>query len=122
MRPSSARTHPGGTPVWRSCGSSAVGRSRARVARVVRGDRLAGDLDVARMTIDFARMHGCGNDFVVIDDRAGLLAAIAGPLAQALCHRRMGLGGDGLLLIGAAPAGSGLDFTMTYLNADGREV
>jgi diaminopimelate epimerase len=71
--------------------------------------------------IPFARMHGCGNDFVVIDDRAGRLAAIAGPLARAVCDRRTGLGGDGLMLIGAAPAGSGLDFSMLYINADGNE-
>ncbi|MFO1056827.1 MAG: diaminopimelate epimerase [Dongiaceae bacterium] len=72
-------------------------------------------------TIAFARMHGCGNDFVVIDDRDGRLAAIAGPLARAACDRRTGLGGDGLMLIGAAPAGSGLDFSMLYINADGNE-
>jgi len=71
------------------------------------------------MTIAFARMHGCGNDFVVIDDRDGRLALHAGPLARALCHRRTGLGGDGLMLIEAAPAGSGADFEMIYVNADG---
>jgi diaminopimelate epimerase len=74
-----------------------------------------------RPTITFARMHGCGNDFVVIDDRPGRLAAIAGPLARALCDRRTGLGGDGLMLIGAPPPGSGLDFSMLYVNADGNE-
>ena len=47
------------------------------------------------MTIAFARMHGCGNDFVVIDDRDGRLASLAGPLAKALCHRRTGLGVPG---------------------------
>ena len=73
------------------------------------------------MTIAFARMHGCGNDFVVIDDRDGRLAPLAGPLAKALCHRRTGLGGDGLMLIETAAAGSGADFTMIYVNADGSE-
>ena len=47
----------------------------------------------------FARMHGCGNDFVVIDDRAGLWLAQREKLAQEVCDRRKGLGGDGLILI-----------------------
>lgn len=76
------------------------------------------------MTISFARMHGCGNDFVVIDDRAGRLYPHRGALAQALCHRRTGLGGDGMILIGRPPAAEpegAADFTMTYVNADGNE-
>jgi diaminopimelate epimerase len=72
-------------------------------------------------TIAFARMHGCGNDFVVIDDRDGRLAPLAGPLARAVCHRRTGIGADGLMLIGTAASGSGLDFSMLYINADGNE-
>jgi diaminopimelate epimerase len=74
------------------------------------------------MTIPFARMHGCGNDFVVIDDRAGRLYPHRRALAQQLCHRRTGLGGDGLILIGRAPAGAEpADFAMTYVNADGND-
>src|SRR3546814_19919887 len=49
---------------------------------------------VMSMTIPFARMHGCGNDFVVLDDRAGRLYPHRGAMAQAICHRRTGLGGD----------------------------
>src|SRR3546814_14630304 len=59
---------------------------------------------VVPMTIPFARMHGCGNDFVVIDDRAGRLYPHRGALAQAICNRRTGPGGDGLILIGRPPA------------------
>ena len=78
------------------------------------------------MTISFARMHGCGNDFVVLDDRAGRLYPQRAALARAICHRRTGLGGDGLLLIGRAPSpssseGGSADFAMTYVNADGNE-
>ena len=75
------------------------------------------------MTIPFARMHGCGNDFVVLDDRAGRLYPHRRALAQAICHRRIGLGGDGLLLIARAQAGddSGADLAMTYVNADGND-
>jgi diaminopimelate epimerase len=76
------------------------------------------------MTVSFARMHGCGNDFVVIDDRAGRLHPHRSALAQAICHRRTGLGGDGLILIGRPPAAGpegAADFAMTYVNADGNE-
>lgn len=74
------------------------------------------------MTIPFARMHGCGNDFVVIDDRAGRLYPHRRALTRQLCHRRTGLGGDGLLLIGHAPAGGEpADFSMVYVNADGND-
>lgn len=76
------------------------------------------------MTIPFARMHGCGNDFVVLDDRAGRLYPHRCALAQEICHRRTGLGGDGLILIGRPQAGGGgseggADLVMTYVNADG---
>ncbi len=74
------------------------------------------------MTIPVARMHGCGNDFVVIDDRAGRLYPHRRALTLELCHRRTGLGGDGLILIGRAPAGSEpADFAMSYVNADGND-
>jgi diaminopimelate epimerase len=62
-------------------------------------------------------MHGCGNDFVVIDDRAGRWHAQREVLAAALCDRRKGVGGDGLILIEAADDGA--DFRMTYVNRTG---
>lgn len=73
------------------------------------------------MTISFARMHGAGNDFVVIDDRAGRLYPGRSALAKAICHRRTGLGGDGLILIGRPVDNGSADFAMTYVNADGNE-
>lgn len=78
-------------------------------------DRMgAGDLTAKGLR--FARMHGCGNDFVVIDDRDGKWFGRRAELARTLCHRRKGLGGDGLILIGN---GNGADFTMTYVNGTG---
>jgi diaminopimelate epimerase len=67
----------------------------------------------------FARMHGCGNDFVVIDDRAGLWHARREDLARQICDRRKGLGGDGLILI--QPGRDGADFRMTYVNRTGMD-
>jgi diaminopimelate epimerase len=67
----------------------------------------------------FARMHGCGNDFVVIDDRAGLWHQRRENLAREICDRRKGLGGDGLILI--QPGRDGADFRMTYVNRTGMD-
>lgn len=71
----------------------------------------------------FARMHGCGNDFVVVDDRDGRLQAHRAELARALCDRHKGLGGDGLILIqrGETQNGFSADFRMTYVNRTGAD-
>ena len=68
--------------------------------------------------IPFARMHGSGNDFVVMDDRAGRLRRHRQVLAQTLCDRRRGLGGDGLVLLSDGTNGH---VVMTYVNADGMD-
>ena len=68
--------------------------------------------------IPFARMHGSGNDFVVIDDRAGRLRPHRRVLTTALCDRRRGVGGDGLVLLSDGPAGH---VVMNYINADGND-
>ena len=69
--------------------------------------------------IQFARMHGSGNDFVVVDDRAGRLRAHRQKLARAACDRRQGLGGDGLLLLSTSENGH---VVMDYMNADGNDA
>lgn len=70
--------------------------------------------------MQFYKMSGTGNDFVLLDNRGGTIPADPAALVAALCHRRNGVGADGVLLIerAAAPA----DFRMRYLNADGGEV
>lgn len=65
--------------------------------------------------MNFAKMHGAGNDFVVIEDVADRLRPAAS-LVRALCDRHTGIGADGLIRI--AP-GDGADFFMDYYNADG---
>jgi diaminopimelate epimerase len=69
------------------------------------------------MTIRFHKYHGCGNDFIVIDGRGGLFPALTEPTVARLCHRRFGIGADGLMVLADAP---GHDFSMLYWNADGR--
>ena len=63
----------------------------------------------------FYKYHGSGNDFILLEE--GDL-----PLKQewiaSLCHRRLGIGADGLVLLGPS---SQADYSMRYFNRDGKE-
>lgn len=65
----------------------------------------------------FFKFDGAGNDFVVVDNRKGECRLGEEEIAR-ICHRRFGVGADGLMLLNAAPAG--YDFEMVYCNSDGR--
>ena len=70
--------------------------------------------------IGFWKMHGLGNDYVLIDNRDGALNEDELPgLAVKLCNRRLGIGADGLLLIYPSQKA---DVKMRILNADGSEA
>jgi len=63
-------------------------------------------------------MHGCGNDFIVFDDRRDRFSwHELGELARRCCRRRFGVGADGLISVGQPAADA--DFEMRYVNADG---
>lgn len=68
----------------------------------------------------FTKMHGAGNDYVYVNT---LLYNIADPAAAAIAwsRRHTGIGGDGLVLIGA-PGDASADFSMRIFNADGSEA
>ncbi|HNW89477.1 MAG TPA: diaminopimelate epimerase [Bacteroidales bacterium] len=69
------------------------------------------------MICNFHKYHGAGNDFIIIDNR-NLSFNAAEDVISRLCHRRFGVGADGLLLL----EGSEIhDFSMRYFNSDGRE-
>jgi len=65
----------------------------------------------------FYKYHGTGNDFILIDNRDGKTSLSTTQIAQ-MCHRRFGIGADGLMLLEHA---DGYDFRMVYYNADGNE-
>ncbi|MCH7232993.1 diaminopimelate epimerase [Glycomyces sp. L485] len=67
--------------------------------------------------IDFAKGHGTGNDFVIVPDLADERPLAAADVA-ALCDRRLGVGGDGLLRI-VPSSEPGAKWFMDYRNADG---
>jgi len=71
------------------------------------------------MTINFTKMNGAGNDFVVLDNR-DLSHSLTGDQIAALCDRHRGVGADGLLAV--EPAESGAHFKFRYYNADGGEA
>lgn len=65
----------------------------------------------------FTKMHGAGNDFVIIDNRRGEIPAEALPeLAKRLCARHTGVGADGLMVITES---SRADYAMLFYNSDG---
>jgi diaminopimelate epimerase len=73
----------------------------------------------------FRKLHGLGNDFIVVDCRADaeLAHSLSQPqLARILCDRRRGIGGDGILPILPAPPDSGAYATMVVVNSDGSQA
>jgi diaminopimelate epimerase len=71
------------------------------------------------MTLQFTKMNGAGNDFVMVDNRELRYALDKDAIAR-LCDRHRGIGGDGLIAV--EPAANGADFKMRYYNADGGEA
>ncbi len=69
------------------------------------------------MKLSFHKFDGAGNDFVVVDNRDGSFRLGTDEIAR-LCHRRFGVGADGLMTLDAAS--DGFDFEMRYYNSDGR--
>src|SRR4030095_14581675 len=67
----------------------------------------------------FTKMNGAGNDFILVDNRAGDIDLDRYQIAQ-LCDRHRGIGADGILLL-EKPTNRA-DFRMRYFNADGGEA
>ncbi len=65
--------------------------------------------------LSFVKFQGAGNDFILIDDRTSHFSQPIAPL----CHRKFGIGADGLILLQLDPIA---DFRMRIFNSDGSKT
>lgn len=68
------------------------------------------------MQLPFYKYQGTGNDFILIDNRKGLVNHLSQSTIEQWCDRKFGIGADGLMLLQEK---EGFDFEMVYYNADG---
>lgn len=68
------------------------------------------------MKIPFKKMHGTGNDFILIQYKDFPFDERFSDLAEKICHRHFGIGADGLLIVNESAIA---DFKMQYYNSDG---
>lgn len=69
------------------------------------------------MLLEFTKMDGAGNDFIIIDNRAQKVKLSRDQVSH-VCHRQRGVGADGLMLL--IPASSGkADWAWDFYNNDG---
>ncbi|MGB3470049.1 MAG: diaminopimelate epimerase [Erythrobacter sp.] len=71
------------------------------------------------MRLPFIKMHGLGNDFVVLDGREQSLPEMTVRAARALADRREGIGCDQVIVLETSETA---DFRMRIFNSDGGEV
>ena len=71
------------------------------------------------MTVRFLKMHGAGNDFIMIDDRAGTFPADDRRRLATMAARGTGVGCEGVILVQKSETA---DFKMRFFNPDGSEA
>ena len=69
------------------------------------------------MILEFTKMNGAGNDFVLLDNRAGKITLTTEQIVR-LCDRHRGVGADGLMLLVPARTGKA-DWAWDFFNSDG---
>ena len=68
----------------------------------------------------FTKMNGAGNDFIILNNLAERLdPALFPSIARTLCHRRLSIGADGLMVVDTPLQGG--DYRMLFYNSDGSE-
>jgi diaminopimelate epimerase len=69
------------------------------------------------MLLEFTKMSGAGNDFILFDNRDGKIALSTEQIVR-LCHRQFGIGADGIM--GLVPCASGkAEWSWQFFNSDG---
>ncbi len=71
------------------------------------------------MRIKFSKFSGCGNDFILIDNRSHAFPSEQSELIKKLCRRCTGIGADGIILLEKSQHS---DLKMRIFNADGSEA
>src|SRR5690242_9341576 len=71
------------------------------------------------MRWSFAKYVGCGNDFILFDNRQRNFPFSQADVIQRLCHRQKGIGADGVILLENSHLA---DFRMRIFNSDGSEA
>ncbi len=71
------------------------------------------------MLFPFSKYEGCGNDFVLFDNRSKVFPEPHQEEVRRLCHRQQGIGADGVVLLEESDQA---DFRMRIFNADGSEA
>lgn len=74
---------------------------------------------ILKFNMRFSKYNGCGNDFILIDDRRFKFPSQNQALIAHLCHRQFGIGADGIILLQSSTSA---DFKMRIFNSDGSEA
>src|SRR5436309_1027084 len=69
------------------------------------------------MILEFTKMNGAGNDFVLVDNRSGNIALSREQVIR-ICDRHRGVGGDGVIVLIPCPSGKA-DWAWDFYNSDG---
>ncbi|MFO7889625.1 MAG: diaminopimelate epimerase [bacterium] len=69
--------------------------------------------------INFTKMNGTGNDFIVFDNRAGIFKGDEADFFKQICTRKFSVGADGILFVDEK---KGDTISMRYFNSDGKEA
>ena len=72
------------------------------------------------MTLEFLKMSGAGNDFILLDNRNARIVLTPEQVAR-LCHRQFGIGADGLMLLVPSTTGKA-DWAWRFYNSDGSDA
>jgi diaminopimelate epimerase len=72
-------------------------------------------------SINFCKLHGFGNDYIVIESEELQAVENLGEFAKRICHRNTGVGGDGIALLGKSEDETA-DYSCRIINPDGSEA